>query len=375
MSRRKFGAIRRLPSGRWQARFPGPGGELLPAPQTFATKVEASRYLAAVETDMARGQWVDPRGSGVLLVDYSAAWLQERTVRGRPLAPRTVDTYRHSLNAWILPFLGQVPLDKITSAHVRRWHAHIGGETGVNAVRQAYAVLRAILNTAVADEALYRNPCRIKGAGQSHSPERPLLDLEELAALEAAMTEDMRLLVTLAFWAHLRLGEVLALQRGDVLLDKRQLRVQRQVVEVDGQGSRLTEPKAGSRRTISLPTPAVDALREHLRRMPPGLPAAPLFTRPHGSELRAHHLHHAWERARAAAQLPGVHFHDLRHAGLTPSAQAGATLAEVMRRAGHSSAAAAMRYQHAADERDTEIADRLSALAAHHAGVEACSLS
>ena len=81
------------------------------------------------------------------------------------------------------------------------------------------------------------------------------------------MTEDMRLLVTLAFWAHLRLGEVLALQRGDVLLDKRQLRVQRQVVEVDGQGSRLTEPKAGSRRTISLPTPAVDALREHLRRL------------------------------------------------------------------------------------------------------------
>jgi len=154
MSRRKFGAVRRLPSGRWKARFPGPGGELLPAPQTFATKIEASRYLAAVETDMARGQWVDPRGSGVLLVDYSAAWLQERTVRGRPLAPRTVDTYRHSLNAWILPFLGQVPLDKITSAHVRRWHAHIGGETGVNAVRQAYAVLRAILNTAVADEAL-----------------------------------------------------------------------------------------------------------------------------------------------------------------------------------------------------------------------------
>jgi integrase len=63
------------------------------------------------------------------------------------------------------------------------------------------------------------------------------------------------------------------------------------------------------------------------------------------------------------AGLPDAHFHDLRHAGLTLSAQAGATLAEVMRRAGHSSAAAAMRYQHAADQRDTEIAARLSALA------------
>ncbi|CAN5313733.1 hypothetical protein BH24ACT10_BH24ACT10_19460 [soil metagenome] len=63
------------------------------------------------------------------------------------------------------------------------------------------------------------------------------------------------------------------------------------------------------------------------------------------------------------AGLPDAHFHDLRHAGLTLSPQAGATLAEVMRRAGRSSAAAALRYQHAADQRDAEIDSRLSALA------------
>jgi integrase len=363
MSRRKFGAVRRLPSGRWQARLPGPGGELLPGPQMFATKAEASRYLAAMETDMARGQWVDPRGSSVLLRDYSRAWLQERTVRGRPLAPRTTDTYRHSLDASILPTLGDLPLDKITPAHVRRWHAHVSSQTGVTAVRQAYAVLRAVLNTAVADEALHRNPCRIKGAGQAHTPERPLLGLDEVDALVAAMPADLRTLTTLAFWAHTRLGEVLALRRGDVLLDKGQLRIERQAVEVDGHGARITEPKAGSRRTVNLPTPAVDALRQHLQGLPPGLPSAPLFTRPDGSELRAHHVHYAWKFARVKAGLPDAHFHDLRHAGLTLSAQAGATLAEVMRRAGHSSAAAALRYQHAADERDTEIAARLSALA------------
>lgn len=81
--------------------------------------------------DIARGQWVDARGSSVLLADYSKAWLQERTVRGRPLAPRTTDTYRHSLNAWILPTLGDLPLDKITPAHVRRWHAEVSSQTGL----------------------------------------------------------------------------------------------------------------------------------------------------------------------------------------------------------------------------------------------------
>jgi integrase len=106
----------------------------------------------------------------------------------------------------------------------------------------------------------------------------------------------------------------------------------------------------------------VDALRQHLQTLPPGLPTAPLFTRPDGSELRTHHVHYAWKFARVKAGLPDAHFHDLRHAGLTLSAQSGATLAEVMRRAGHSSTAAAMRYQHAADQRDEEIAARLSAL-------------
>ncbi len=364
MSRRKFGTVRRLASGRWQARVPGPNGELLPAPQTFATSAEASRYLASVETDIARGLWVDPRGSSVLLADYSRAWLQERTVRGRSLAPRTIDTYRHSLNAWILPTLGGLPLDRITSAHVRRWHAEVSSQTGATAVRQAYAVLRAVLNTAVEDEALHRNPCRIKGAGQAHTPERPLLGLDEVEALVAAMPAHLETLTTLAFWAHTRLGEVLALRRSDVLLEKSQLRIERQVVEVDGYGSRITEPKAGSRRVVTLPEPAVEVLRQHLASQPPGLPAARLFTRPDGSELRAHHVHAAWHRARRTAELPEVHFHDLRHAGLTLSAQAGATLAEVMRRAGHSSAAAALRYQHAADQRDAEIATRLTALAA-----------
>ena len=364
MGRRKFGAVRRLPSGRWQARYLGPDDTLVPAPQTFGTKAEASRYLAEVETDISRGQWTDPRAVSVLLRDYSHEWLQQRTVRGRPLAPRTTDTYRHSLTAWVLPILGDVPIDRITPAHIRRWHAQVSAMTKPTAVRQAYAVLRAVLNTAVADDLLQRNPCRIKGAGQAYSPERPLLDLADVDALTAAMPAELRTLVTLAFWAHTRLGEVLGLRRGDVDLEAGQLRIEQQVVEVAGEGARITRPKAGSQRTVHLPTPALVALSRHLDRLPAGSPEAPLFTRPDGSQLRAHHVHYYWKHARLRAGLPGVHFHDLRHAGLTLSAQAGATLAEVMRRAGHSSAAAALRYQHAADRRDAVIASRLSLLAA-----------
>ena len=103
-------------------------------------------------------------------------------MRGRPLAPWTSDTYRHSLNAWILPTLGALPLNKITPAHVRRWHAHASSQTGVTPVRQAYAVLRAVLNTAVADEALHCTRAGSRGRDKRTRREggaarRPLHDL------------------------------------------------------------------------------------------------------------------------------------------------------------------------------------------------------
>src|SRR3954447_1500160 len=149
--RRSFGTVRLLPSGRYQARYPGPDGRLRTAPDTFESKTDAAQYLSTVETDMLRGQWNDPRAGGISLRAYADAWLADRRVKGRPLAPRTRDTYRHSLDAWILPTLGDLPLTKIGPAVVRKGHAETSASTGETATRQAYALLRAILNTAVAD--------------------------------------------------------------------------------------------------------------------------------------------------------------------------------------------------------------------------------
>lgn len=363
MTRRAFGSVRKLPSGRWQARYRAPDGEMLAAPTTFRSRVDASRYLAEVETEMEAQAWRDPRRGAVTLRTYSTSWLAERTVRGRPLARRTVDTYQHSLNRWILPVLGDVELRQLTAPSIRQWHAGISQLTGQTAIRQAYALLRAILNTAVDDELLRRNPCRMRGAGQPVMKERPLLDLDQVELLRQAMPEHLRDLIDVAFWAHLRIGEVLALQRGDFDPERPALRVERQQVELRGGGVEITAPKAGSRRLTHLPDPAVEAIENQLRRLGPGLPAARLFVRPDGTPMRAAHIQHAWLRASRDLGLEGVHFHDLRHAGLTLSAQSGATLAEVMRRAGHASSRAALIYQHAADVRDADVAKLLSALA------------
>lgn len=360
MSRRTFGSVRQLPSGRWQARYYDGNGFTVPAPGTFATKAEAGAYLASIETDMRRGVWVDPNAASPTIAEYARTWLAERTVKCRPLAPRTVDTYRHSLQAWIEPLLGDVQLRDLRPADVRAWHQHVLASTGPTAARQAYSLLRAIFNTAFSDELVPSNPCRIRGAGQPTSPERPLIDVGQATRLAEAMPEHLRAMTLVAFWGHARLGELLALRVGDVDLEAGTLRIERQEIEVDGEGPRVTAPKAGSVRTVHLPAPAIDALRGHLADREGAADEDPLFTRADGSHLRAHHVHAAWKAARITTGLPGLHFHDLRHGGLTLSAQSGATIAEVMRRAGHASTAAAMRYQHAAAERDADIAARMS---------------
>jgi hypothetical protein len=72
--RRRFGRIRKLPSGRWQARYPDPQGLLTSAPQTFRTKTDADRHLADVQTDIARGSWFDPRAGTITLSEYTTGW-------------------------------------------------------------------------------------------------------------------------------------------------------------------------------------------------------------------------------------------------------------------------------------------------------------
>ena len=96
-----------------------------------------------------------------------------------------------------------------------------------------------------------------------------------------------------------------------------------------------------------------------------------LFPAVNGGHLQPSALYAHFYRARDAAKRPDLRFHDLRHTGAVLAAQTGATLAELMGRLGHSTIAAAMRYQHVAADRDQQIAAALSEIARQAAPVSA----
>lgn len=118
------------------------------------------------------------------------------------------------------------------------------GATGEARLRQAYSLLRTILNAAVKDRLISENPCQIEGAGQVNDPERPYLSPEHLAAIVGAMPEKWHLPVRVAFGAHLRVGELEALERGDYANGA--LRVERQRIYVRGHAT-ITPTKTGRR--------------------------------------------------------------------------------------------------------------------------------
>ena len=94
----------------------------------------------------------------------------------------------------------------------------------------------------------------------------------------------------------------------------------------------------------------------------PDFPEALAFGTRSGQFLSSANFGQTFRRAVEAVGLPPVRPHELRHTGATLAAATGASTKELMRRLGHSSPAAALIYQHAADARDSEIARALDAM-------------
>ena len=87
VGKRRFGRVRELPSGRWQARHKGPDGIDRPAPHTFASKRSAERWPTFTEAEIVRGDWIDPEAGRIQFSEYAVAWIEERP----SLRPKTVE--------------------------------------------------------------------------------------------------------------------------------------------------------------------------------------------------------------------------------------------------------------------------------------------
>lgn len=355
MPARRFGNVRKLPSGRYQARYLGPDGSFRLGPVTYETSDEARLWLAEQEVARSRGGAVDPRKGKITLSTYAGDWLEVRI----DLSDRTRELYGSLLRRHILPSLGHVEIADIDLDTIKKWRAKLHRDgVGSVTVAKAYRLLRTIMGSAVEDGRIAANPCRIKGAGVEQTPEREIASVPEVYALADAIEPRFRALVLLAAFGGLRFGELAALTRRAVDLEAATVTVSAAAAEL-ADGSRVIKsPKSrASRRTVSLPPQVARELRIHLGRYVGASDDSLVFSGPKGAPIRRGNFHKVWSTAREKAGMPETfHFHDLRHTGNVLAASTGASTADLMARMGHGSARAALIYQHATKDADRLIA-------------------
>lgn len=361
--KRSFGEVSRLPSGRYRARYKDPAAGRVSAPNTFATKGEADRWLTLRRAELLRADWTSTVTGTRAFGDYARTWLSERQLK-----PRTREHYRKLLDKQILPTFAGTPIRSISPTMVRSWYASLSPATPTLRAH-AYGLLRAVLETAVYDGEISANPAHIRGAGTtSRAVTITPATLDELTALVAAMPPRRQAMILLAAWCGLRYGELTELRRKDLDLQRGVVHIHRAVTRVDGHYV-ITSPKsAAGRRDVNLPPHLIPALEHHLHEHTP--PGADTLLFPATGDPTRHlapaTLYKTFYRARTQAGRPDLRWHDLRHTGAVLAAHTGATLAELMNRLGHSTPQAALRYQHAINDRDTQIAAALSQLATQH---------
>jgi integrase len=380
-----FGTAHKLPSGRYRAMYRGPDGRRYTAPRTFLTEKDARGWLSLRQAEIIRKAWVPPEADEMpqpklTFETYSKTWMAQRDLKDR-----TREHYQKLLDDHIVPKFGPLPIAAITADDVRAWHAKLGTKTPTLRAH-CYGLLRTIMGTALSDGKIKTNPCVIRGAGSARRVHkiRPA-SLDEIATITQEMPDRYQAMVLLAAWCALRFGELTELRRKDIVIvepTEEQLRdfkskgsegdppesygivrVERAVVRVD-EGFQITTPKSDAgRRDVEIPPHLLPAMKDHLDRFVDDDKDELLFPAVQGGHLAPASLYRQFYKARSAAKRDDLRWHDLRHSGAVLAAATGATLAELMGRLGHSTPQAAMRYQHAAQGRDRQIAKLLSKLA------------
>lgn len=321
---------------------------------TFVPPAELRRQARARKA-LEEAQALEEARRAVSVETYAPHWLQQLANAGR--SEGTIMAYRSTLKVHILPKIGGKRVSEVTKDDIDTVLASCKSDQVRNNVT---ICLRSMMNSAREDghtEAVFKlRGTKVKSRAETHPDQ--IASGEQLRALADAMTPRYRLAVLLAGICALRIGEALGLQRGDFtgLEDGDPvLHVRRQWLGKAQGGAHYAPPKADSAGDIRIPHGLAPVILEHLATYVRPESDAPLFTSEHDQSrpLSQSSFRDHWNKARA--QVPGMealHFHDLRHTGLTEYARTGATQAEIMARGRHKSVEIAARYQHATKVRD-----------------------
>jgi integrase len=332
------------------------------------TRQEAQQALADALREQQHGVLIPGRSQTV--GEFLTRWLEDTVRPG--VRPLTFKSYSEITHQHLIPGIGRIRLTGLTPQHVQAL-VNEKARDGLSprTVHYLRAVLRNALNKALRWSLVLRNVAELVDVPRIPRTERPTLDVNQ-ARRFLAVTRDHNLeaLYTVALALGLRQGEALGLKWEDIDFTARTLTVRRALQRIDGKLT-FVEPKSvTSRRTVPLPSIAIDALGRHRGRQVEGrYRSGPpwrglVFTSSVGTPLSARNIIRSFKGLLRAARLPrDIRFHDLRHSCASLLLAQGVSPRTIMETLGHSQVGLTLNtYAHVLPSlrRDAaEIMDRL----------------
>lgn len=293
------------------------------------SRTEASRVLNDILVDIRRGDYRDDRAGNVLFNDFLGDYLRVREHEVRAGVYRNWRTYHRK---HLIPAFGSMRMRDITPRHIALWWAD-SADHPVNR-KNIYRHLKTIFSLAIEWGVLETSPCRIKTLGKD--VQRPDWTVEDFDQVLEHVDPFYRAPLEVMFAAHLRLGELIALNGSDYRSGG-MLTVTKQVTDM----GMTTETKTGQKKTVKLLQRGIDALTDR----PRVVGSSPLFAGERSARMPRNSLRRAWNKAVEASGRDDFHLHDLRHISLSLVAEVSHPKI-VQERAGHASATSTLRYIH-----------------------------
>ena len=329
---------------RWDVRYWDP--ERRQRTRTFQRKIDADKFANLVETDIARGEWLDPDLAKETFGDWASRWLL--TTGGR--APKTRERYESTLRRHLLPRFENTPVSRMTHPAVLALFADLNSSgASLHTARNVRAVLRLVLELARRSGAIRVNP--VDGATLPMPPPTEMVFLtgDQITTLAseiadppsargrgvAATYPEYGLLVRFAGFTGLRAGEIVALRTSAIDTMRSRVHVLASATEAYGR-IHVGPPKTRQRRSVPIPKSLVDELAQHMA----GKSETDfVFTSAQGEMLRYSNFYRRrFKPAVSRAGLPeGTRFHDLRHSCAALLIAEGAHPKAIMDWLGHSS--------------------------------------
>jgi integrase len=357
-------SIARRPDGTYRPRFRDESGK--EHARHFKRKVDAQRWLDEQTAAMVTGAYVDPRSGRMTFAEYAEQWRTTQVVR-----PTTGLAYERVLRRNVYPRLGARPLASIRPSDIQGLVAWLSTDAedrpalAPRTVRVTLSVASAVFKSAVRDRRLVANPCVGVRLPEVHRSQVQPLPTASVVALRDAMPLRWRAAVVLGAGTGVRQGELLGLTVDRIDFLRRQMVVDRQLINLPGLAPHLAPVKTrASVRTVPLPQTVVDSLAGHLAAFPPG-PSGLVFVGEDGRPmLRSAWSGSVWRPAVAAAGLDfSVTFHALRHYYASLLIRHGESVKSVQARLGHSSAAQTLDvYSHLWPDSDDRTRDAVDAV-------------